>query len=193
MANAPKGKPTYADYERMRDEGHAVEWIGGEIVEKAMPSPEHGSAQGKVVELLGPFNRRSGGPRGPGGWWLMTEVEVRYAINGEVYRHDVLGFRRDVHPARPTGMPVVARPDWVCEILSSSNARRDIVTKQRTLHANAVPYYWLLDPEREVLTVLRWSQPAYHQLLTAEIGEVVRAEPFDAIEISITELFGRDD
>lgn len=195
MANAPKGKPpaTYEDYVRHRDEGRPVELIDGELVEKAMPSPEHGSAQTKLAEVLGPFHRRSGGPRGPGGWWLMTEVDVRYVQSRQVFRHDAIGFRRDAHPTRPTGMPVETRPDWVCEILSSSNARVDLVRKQRTLHHEAVPYYWLLDPEREVLTVLRWSEPGYHQLLTAEIGEVVRAEPFDAIELSIAELFGHDE
>lgn len=195
MANAPgdKEREAFELYVRLRDEGRAVELVDGEVVEKAMPSPEHGSAQTKLSEALGPWNRRAGGPRGPGGWWLMNEVDLRYPRSRQIFRHDAIGFRREVHPERPKGMPVDARPDWVCEILSPTNARMDIVKKQRALHAEGVPYYWLLDPERELLIVLRWSEPGYHQLLTAEIGERVRAEPFDAIEISMNELFGRDD
>ena len=57
------------------------------------------------------------------------------------------------------------RPDWVCEILSPSTARYDAVQNQRTLHARGVPHYWLVNPEHE---------------------------PFDAIELDVTELFGHE-
>jgi Uma2 family endonuclease len=170
-----------------------VELIGGEIVRKASPSPAHGSSQIKLGAVLDAFNRRSGGPRGPGGWWLMAEVEVLYERAGDVYRHDALGFRRDRHPERPKGMPVRVRPDWACEILSPSTARYDVSQKQRTLLAHGVPHYWILDLEHETLTVLRHAETAYLQVLVAGVGDVVRAEPFDAIEIVVGELLGRDE
>jgi Uma2 family endonuclease len=167
--------------------------VAGEIVRKASPTPEHGTAELKLGEALLAFNRRTGGPRGPGGWWLMAEVEVHYEKTAEVFRHDVLGFRRDRHAARPTGMPVRVQPDWVCEILSPSTARYDVVQKQRTLHAHGVAHYWILDPEHETLTVLRYAEAAYLRVLDAGIGDLVRAEPFDAVEIAVGELFGKDE
>ncbi len=85
-----------------------------------------------------------------------------------------------------------ARPDWVCEILSESTARYDVGAKQRTLHAHGVPHYWIVDPEHATLTVMRWSSAAYLRVLDAGIGDVVHAEPFEAIEIGITDLFGRE-
>jgi Uma2 family endonuclease len=184
---------TIDDLLRRVQAGEAVELVGGEIVPKASPTPEHGSAELRFGEVLAPFNRRSGGPGGPGGWWLMTEVEVLYEGTTEVFRHDVLGFRRDRHPQRPAGMPVRSRPDWVCEILSPSTARYDVVQKQRTLHLHDVPYYWILDPEHETLTVLRYADAAYLRILDAGVGDRVRAEPFDAVEISVGELFGKDE
>lgn len=191
MANAPKsGSATLEDLARMRDAGRAVELVDGVIIEKALPTPEHGDAQAGIVVGLAPY-RGGGGERGPGGWWIMTEVEVLYELDRQVYRHDVVGFRRDVHPARPTGLPVRVRPDWACEVLSTSTARYDTVTKQRTLHRHRVPHYWLVDPERETLTVLRWAEAAYLQVLTADIDQAVRAEPFEAIELSLAELFGK--
>ncbi len=170
--------------------GEPVELIDGQIVHKAMSTPAHGTAQAKISASLDAFNRKPGGPRGPGGWWLMTEVEVLYAQNGDVYRHDVVGFRRDRHPSRPAGLPVEARPDWVCEILSPSTARVDVVRKQRTLHAHAVPHYWLLDPERETLNVLRHQEAGYTVVLTAGSGETVCAEPFDERELDLDDLLG---
>jgi Uma2 family endonuclease len=180
------------DLARLRDEGAAVELVGGEIVYKAQPTPAHGSAQRKLGAVLDGFDGRTGGPDGPGGWWLMVEVEVLYPKFREVFRHDALGFRRDEHPERPSEMPVRVRPDWVCEILSPSTARYDIVQKQRTLHAHGVPHYWILDPEHETLTILRYTEAAYLVVLTAGVGDVARAEPFEAVEIAAGKLFGHD-
>jgi Uma2 family endonuclease len=120
----------------------------------------------------------------------MSEVEILYAKTHEVFRHDLIGFRRDLHPERPDGMPVKARPGWVCEILSPSTARYDVVKKQRTLHTHGVPHYWIVDPEHSLLTVLRWEEEQFKRVLDAGIGDTVRAEPFDAIDIAVGEIFG---
>ncbi len=191
MSSAPKiGPATLDELAYLRDQGHVVELIDGEIVYKAMPTPAHGSAQSIVTGMLHGFNRRGGGPKSPGGWWIMTEVEILYPKTTEVFRHDIVGFRRDLHPTRPDEMPVRTRPDWACEILSPSTARNDVVKKQRTLHAHGVPHYWLVDPSNLLLSVLRWEPDQYRHALDAGVGDVVRAEPFDAIELDVGEIFG---
>ena len=168
----------------------AAEIIDGELVQKAMPSFDHGAAQlGLGGQLVGPFSRRAGGGP-PGGWWLATEVEVEYEAN-QVYRHDLVGWRRETTPQRPSGRLVRARPDWVAEVLSPSNAGNDLVKKLRTLTRHAVPHYWIVDPER-TLTVLRWTPDGYLTALTADATEVVRAEPFEAIELNVGMLFGEE-
>lgn len=166
------------------------ELLAGEIVRKAMPSGEHGIAQGGVIgSLRGPFQRPPGGG-GPGGWWIGTEIEVQ--LDCEIVRPDVLGWRRENSPTMPTGTPVVVRPDWVCEVLSASNAATDTVKKLRLYHRALIPHYWIVDPRDKILTVLRWSEAGYTAVLAAERGEVVRAEPFDAIECDVGAIFGDD-
>lgn len=64
------------------------------------------------------------------------------------------------------------------EILSPSNARNDLVKKQRTLHGAAVPHYWVVDPDRKSLAVLRHHAEDYVTVLAVGPGETVRAEPF---------------
>jgi len=166
------------------------ELVDGEIVEKASPTSAHGTSQTKLGAILDPINRKPGGPRGPGGWWIMTEVDTRYRLTGEVFRHDAQGYRRDAHAERPTGWPVDVVPEWACEILSPTTARIDLVKKQRSLHTHRVRHYWVIDPEHETLTVLRWHEEAYLSVLTAGRGDVVRAEPFAEIEVSIDDLLG---
>ena len=109
-----------------------------------------------------------------------------------MYLPDVAGWRRAHLPQRPSGRPVLARPDWVCEILSPSTASRDQISKQRTFHRCGVGHYWIVDPERAVLIVQRWAADGYLVVLTAGRGETVRAEPFDGIEIAVGQLFGDD-
>lgn len=168
------------------------EVIAGEVHEKAAPSAEHGDAQRALAQILGGrFHRRGGGGANPGGWWIMTEVEIQLETH-EVYVPDLTGWRRENTPQRPSGRPVRIRPDWVCEILSPSTARYDQVTKQRTFHRCGVGHYWIVDPEREVLVVQRWSTDGYLVVLTAGKGETVRAEPFEQAELVVGELFGDD-
>jgi Uma2 family endonuclease len=112
--------------------------------------------------------------------------------SGEVVRPDVLGWRRENCPQKPTGTPVKVRPDWICEILSSSNPKDDTVKKLRLYHQVAIPHYWIVDPREATLTVMRWSSDGYVTLLIAEREETVRAEPFHAIELAVGVLFGDD-
>lgn len=181
---------------RLLHAGERVQLIDGTIVydtEETAPLPAHGATQVKLGAVLDPFHRRAGGSRGPGGWWLMTEVDVEYRRTSQVYRHDVLGLRRETCPELPDAFPLRVRPDWVCEILSPRTAKNDVGLKRRTLHAHGVPHYWLIHPQDQTLTVLRWTEAGYLHVLGAGVGDRVRAEPFDAIELSVGELFGHEE
>lgn len=167
------------------------ELLSGELVRRADPSAEHGIAQVGVVRAVAPPFQRRFGSGGPGGWWILTEVEVLLE-SGSLVRPDVVGFRRERCPERPTGAPLKLRPDFTCEIVSESNAHVDTVKKLRLYHQAALPYYWLVDPRDSTLTVMRYSPDGYVTLLRAERHEVVRAEPFDAVEIPVGTLFGDD-
>jgi Uma2 family endonuclease len=183
---------TLGDFLQIPETQRFHELLGGEIVEKAVPSGEHGDAQAGVVATIRPsYQRGAGGGGGPGGWWIATEVEVLLA-SGEVVRPDVLGWRRERVPERPTGFPVRSLPDWICEVISPSNANTDTVKKLRSYHAARVPHYWLVDPRDATLTVMRWSADGYTTVLRAERGETVRPEPFEAIELAVGTLFGDD-
>jgi Uma2 family endonuclease len=187
---SPRGTKTLEDFLAIPEEERFHELLSGVLVPKAAPSGEHGDAQAGIVGILRmPFQRRSGAG-GPGGWWIATEVEV--ALGGDVVRPDVLGWRRDRVPEPPRGTPVEIRPDWVCEVLSKGNARNDTVRKLRLYHHAGIPHYWLCDPERETLTVMRHGPDGYITVLATSRGETVRAEPFDAIELAVGVLFGDD-
>lgn len=167
-----------------------VELIRGSVVEKASPTIEHSGAQGGVITRVGnKFNRKPGG-RWPGGWWFFVELDVR--LGGEIFRPDVCGYRRDRLKEKPTGRPVSERPDWVCEILSPSNATTDRVEKLQTYFLSGVPHYWLVDPVEGSLEVYRRTDLAYALVQSAHRGQRLKPEPFDALEFTVDELLGDD-
>jgi Uma2 family endonuclease len=191
MPQSARRDATPDDFWAIPEEQRFHELIAGEIVEKASPSGEHGDAQaGLVGAIRSPFQRSPGGRGGPGGWWIATEVEVLLGV--EIARPDVLGWRRENCPERPTGMPVKQRPDWICEVISPSNAKHDTIKKLRLYHRSRISHYWILDPRDTTLTVMRWSADGYITLLRAERGEIVRPEPFEQIELSVGVVFGDD-
>lgn len=193
MVGAPKrlGDATITDLLAIPEEHRRHEVIDGELVEKEAASGRHGGAQGAVfAKVYGTYGRRPGG-RWPGGWWFATEAEIQLATN-QVFRPDVAGWRRERLPELPSEVPILVRPDWVCEILSK-NKRNDLVNKKRAYHRSEVGHYWLIDPVEEVLTVYRWHAEGDLEVLVADRADRVRAEPFDAIDIKVSILFGDDD
>lgn len=191
MSSTAHGKATLDDFLAIPEEERFHELLGSELVEKATPSGEHGDAQAGVVGAVRPLYHRGPGGPGPGGWWIATEVEV-LLDSGEVVRPDVLGWRRERVHERPSGTPVRVRPDWVCEVVSASNANTDTVKKLRIYHAAGVPHYWLADPRDATLTVMRWGEAGYTTVLRAESGETVRPEPFEETELAVGSLFGAE-
>lgn len=171
------------------DDADRIEIIDGELVHKAVPTFSHGESQAKIILELGEFTRRRHGR--PAGWWLAAEVHVEHRKN-QVYCHDVLGWRRDRHPQKPSGWPVRMRPDWVCEIVSPKHEKRDLVDKPAVLHGAEVAHLWLVNPEEEMLHVQRWSPGGYTTVLAASSDQTVWAEPFEAIEFRVGVLFGNE-
>ena len=184
---SPPGTATLADLLSLPEE-ERYEMIDGELVPKEAASGKHGSAQVSLGHLLFPYRRRGGPPDQPGGWWFASEALIDLGPQ-QKYRPDVAGWRRERLAAPPTEVPITLRPDWICEILSATNASNDTIRKMQGYHVAQVPHYWLLDPRDETLTVYRWQAEGYLRVLGAERTDTVRAEPFGAVELKVGALF----
>jgi Uma2 family endonuclease len=69
----------------------------------------------------------------------------------------------------------------------------DFISPKHSYHRHLVDHYWILDPDQGGLFVYRRHDDGYLEVLAAQRGQRVRAEPFEAIEISVGALFGDDD
>ncbi len=136
---------TIDDLLAIPEEQRRHEIVDGVLVEKEAATGKHGGAQGRLFRKLGPYDRSPGGGS-PGGWWFATEAEILFARN-QVFRPDVAGWRRERMKVLPSEVPIIVRPDWVCEILSK-NKRNDLIKKKRVYHRCEVGHYWIVGPPR---------------------------------------------
>ena len=186
MKKSPRPKKVTSKAVLAEPEERRLEVIGGVAEEKAAPSGEHAHLQNQLGGLIGQAYGHSGGG-GPGGWWIYTEADVQLGPR-DMVRPDLAGWRREKVPRAPRGRPVRHVPDWVCELLSPSNSRRDRVEKVRLFHLAGVGHYWMLDPEEQVLTVLERDEDSYRVALVASGTEQVRASPFPDLAFSVAGL-----
>jgi Uma2 family endonuclease len=182
-------KATLDDLLAIPEEKRNHEIIDGALYEKDATHFRHGSAQSRLSGVVAPYDRKPGG-RAPGGWWFASETECFLAAD-QIYKPDLAGWRRERLPEPPEKWLVRVVPDFVCEILST-NKRHDLVEKKRGYHRAHVGHYWIVDPVDQTLTVHRWHEDGYLEVLVAERGQTVRAEPFDAINLFVGVLFGDD-
>ncbi len=186
MSIAPKLVPsaTMADLEALPRTWRG-EIIDGTLYAFPRPRSQHANIEGALsADLRNPFHRGRGGP---GGWWILPEPGIELPRAPE-FSPDLGGWRRERMPQLPPRkQPITIVPDWVCEILSPSTASYDNIIKRRFYAEVGVAHIWYIDPVRKQLEVCRLVEGKWLQLGIFGRDEKVRAEPFEAVEIDMTE------
>ena len=185
MSAPARSLATYADLLTLPEETRG-EIIAGEVIVQPSPTPAHQSTVGEIyAELRNPFQRGRGGP---GGWWLIPDVDVEFGPH-DICRPDVSGWQRDRVPTFPADRPVRQRPDWICEALSPRTAVRDQGDKRAIYQRAQVPWYWVVDPLNRTLSVLRLVEAGYVVDRVAGDQGMVALAPFDAVPIDLASIF----
>ena len=161
--------------------------VKGEIIEGVLytmtrprgPHQRTGLAVGS--DLRGPFDHGRGGP---GGWWILPEPGIELPGTPEI-SPDLAGWRRDRLAALPEDAPIRLVPDWICEILSKSTRRHDLLVKKPYYARVGVPHHWLIDLEARTVTAYRLASGRWMELgVFGDEGDA-RIEPFDAVPLDV--------
>ena len=81
-------------------------------------------------------------------------------------------------------------PEWVCEILSSSPA--SLRARKLAIYAReGVSHVWLIDPVVRTLDVRRLEDGRWTVVATHIGDQIVRAEPFEALDLQLAALWPR--
>jgi Uma2 family endonuclease len=176
--------PTLADLDALPP-GIVGEIIEGVLYTMTKPRARHQlTTTGIGGDLRGPFYLGRGGP---GGWWIITEPGLELPNDTKEISPDVAGWRRERMPELPVDEPIRVVPDWVCEILSPTTRRHDMLRKQPYYAKVGVPFMWLVDIEARVLTVYRLESSDWRMIGTYSDETEARIAPFDAVPLNVAD------
>jgi Uma2 family endonuclease len=179
MAPATSTKLTYEDFCLLPDDGRRHEIMDGEHYVNPAPNTKHQRISRKIV--------------------LAIAKEVEPGELGEVFYapYDVVLSDFDVvepdiiyvSAARRhiiTEANIKGAPDLVVEILSPSNRRYDEVVKFKRYDALGVSEYWIVDPERETVSIFRRTAGG---LTPVPIADVVTTPLLPELSLALREIF----
>jgi Uma2 family endonuclease len=173
---------TYEDLRAVPDT-MVAEIIDGELIATPRPASPHAYATSSLQsDLFGAFGRPTGG-EGPGGWWILFEPELH--LGSDVVVPDVAGWRHTTLPKIPNVAAFTLAPDWVSETISPTTGAIDRGRKMRVYARERVGHLWIVDPLQRTLEIYRLGDARWVVVGTWSDVDVVRAEPFDAIEMSL--------
>jgi Uma2 family endonuclease len=165
--------------------------VKGEIIEGVLytMTRPRGAHQWTILHVgsrVGdPFDDGRGGP---GGWWILPEPGIELPNTPEI-SPDLAGWRRERMPSLPESEPIRVVPDWVCEILSPSTQRHDLLIKKPYYARVGVSFHWIIDRAARTLTAYRLQSGRWLELGVYGDDREARIEPFDAVALDVSSFW----
>lgn len=178
----------FATYEDLFDLPDNVvgEIIHGQLITHPRPAPKHASAASTLGMTIGPPYHR-GRDGGPGGWRILDEPELH--LGPHILVPDLAGWRRERMPQLPRDHRFEVVPNWVCEILSPSTARKDRMTKMPVYARYGVAYLWLVDPLARTLEALALQDGRWTVMGLFQEQDTVSVAPFAEMALELGALW----
>jgi Uma2 family endonuclease len=155
-----KPRVSFADLQRMPDDGNRYELYDGELHVVPAPMPRHQRVARRLFEWLLEYARRVGGEA----FFAPLDLVVS---DYDVVQPDLLYFgpitARRINPDEA----IRFLPELAIEVLSPATARIDCGRKQALFERAGLAEYWIVDPAASVMDVFVLRQGRY--------GEPVRA------------------
>jgi Uma2 family endonuclease len=159
------------------------EVIDGNLYTFPRPRGGHQRAAGRLfADVEGPFERTRGGP---GGWVLLVEPGLALPGAAEIVP-DVAGWRAERFPARGLDQPLDVVPDWVCEVLSPSTRRHDVLVKRPYYEKVGVRHHWMVDLEAHTVSVFELDAGRWLEVGVFGDDTAARLSPFDAVPLDVS-------
>ena len=179
MRMAPTTKQwTLEELHSLPDDGNKYEIIDGELFVTPPPNADHETILARLTRLLEPFVAAQ-----ELGFVYHPRAVLRIA--GSEVEPDLM-VRRP--PARKgTDWSDLPLPILIVEVLSPSTRRRDRQHKRDFYLAQGIPEYWIVDPEREAVTVVR---PGHDDRTVDDALVWHPASAREALTITVREIFG---
>lgn len=162
-----------------------MEYINGEIIIQASPSPQHQEISGNLNECLRNFLK------GKSCKVFYSPFDVHFYKRGfktpDVMQPDLLvicDFDKFNENGRYLGTPI-----FVVEILSRSTRSRDMVDKLNTYMLSSVKEFWVVDPDAKTVMLYSFNDCKVEQFVIYREGETIHSYFFEGLTVNVSDIF----
>ena len=157
-----------------------VEFSHGKVEVLPMPSEQHQDIVFFLAGLLAAFvrNHRLG---------KVTIAPLPVQLWPGKFREPDIQFMREENAARRRRTHWIGA-DLVIEVVSPDDPRRDLEIKRREYAQAGIPEYWIVDPQRETITVLRLDGAAYVEHGVFLRGEVATSARYPGLQAPVSDV-----
>ncbi len=169
---------TVEQYLRLTERSNRLfEYNKGSIEVLPMPTDEHQDISGFLYTKLRTFLTKIGGKV------LYSPIPLK--INEEQYREPDLLLLLDANdPRRQNAFWLGA--DMVIEIVSPSNRKHDTKVKRDEYAQVGIPEYWIVDPKKETITILRLERVNYIEHGVFQRGDTATSALLEGFTVEVS-------
>lgn len=172
---------THRDLDDTPDDGNRYELIDGTLYVSPFPTSAHQEAIAGLYLLLGQYVRE-------------RKLGKVYTSGLKVVLDEPTGVGPDIvyiSNVRLDGLEEDAyygAPDLLVEVLSSKPTR-DTKIKKDKYERSGVPHYWIIDPDRRLVTIYRLEAGRYRRVAEYRNDETFEHELFPGLSIALDDLW----
>jgi Uma2 family endonuclease len=172
---------TYQDYLHLPDDGRRYQIIDGELHMVPAPVPYHQMISMNIERILYDYTKKHGGKV------LHAPCDV-VLTNIDVVQPDIF-FTSEDRLDIIKEKNIQGAPDLVVEILSSYSGKIDKISKTRLYARFEVKEYWIVDPDKKEVTVLRLKGQAYKSQGDFGIKDFFESKLLKGLIVKVSEIF----
>jgi len=167
---------TLDELHRLPDDGNKYELVRGELFVTPAPTDEHETILGRLTRILDPFVAANS-------LGITYRARAVMRFDGSEVEPDLMV--RQLKTLGSRDWDDAPTPTLIVEVVSPSTRRREHEHKRQLYLDAGVPEYWIVDPERHTVRVirplnpdevttsqLRWSPPGVKEPLAVEVREI---------------------
>jgi Uma2 family endonuclease len=175
-----KPRVSYADLQRMPEDGNRYELYDGELYVVPSPLPFQQIVLQRFCLILHRYSQRRGG--------LVFLAPFDIVLSDyNVVQPDLIYFGPQLARRIRPDEHVRFAPDLAIEVLSPSTAANDRGRKRNLMARYRVPEYWVVDPAAKRIDVSTGHGPAYGEPLVVSSGRC-RAQTVEGLQVSMSAL-----
>ena len=168
---------TVEQYRELADREDVIQELHwGRVVTLSFPKKGHVNLQARLLQLLL--------PNASGRGFLSTELPFRAVPEYDIRAADVAFVSQARWDAIDDNDNLHGAPELVIEVLSPSNTKAEIREKAALCLANGAEEFWIVDPKKKQVTILRRER----ETLVCKMGDRIPLAMFGG-ELDVSQIF----